>query len=103
MRVTPNQKQQNQRMIISQGIKWWMRERGLTLPELARHTGRTKEYIRKVIDGEPVEIALEFLQSCVMAFGRMSARFYEDTPEILTLDQCVGLIKPLPPRQGKLW
>jgi len=103
MRTTLNQKQQNQRRIISQGTKWWMRERGLTLAELALKTGCTKEYVRKVIDCESVEIRLEFLQSLVMTFGRTSARFYEDTPEILTFDQCVELIKPPPPRQGKLW
>jgi hypothetical protein len=105
MGIESQQKQSNDRRIISQGIQWWMSQRGFSLRELAYLTKRSENYIKKVIACEPVEIRLDFLQSCITAFNRRSNRIksFEETDDILSWDECVDLLKPplpTPPRQA---
>lgn len=106
MGMTSQQKQSNDlRRIIAEGIKWWRRELGFSIRKLASLTGHSESYIKKVIDCEPVDIGVDFLRDCVIAFDRTSGRTksYEDTIDILSFEEYVELLKPLPPRQGKLW
>lgn len=105
MGITSQQRQINDRRIISQGIQYWAVELGISLRTLARRTGHSIEYIKKVIAGEPVEIELDFLRDCVLALGRSSGRreYFEETGvENLSWEECVRLIRAPLPRQGKL-
>ena len=109
MRITPDQVQINQTKSIWQAIRWRMNERRLTPTGLAARTGYSKNEIERGIGGEPVEIGVDFLRDCVLAFGLTSGRrkYFEETGvENLSWDECVKLIKPppaVPPRQGNFW
>ncbi len=108
MRITPDQDQINEIKSIWQAIRWRMNERRLAPMNLAYRTKYSKNEIERGIAGEPVEITVESLRDCVMAFGLTSGRtkHYEETVEDLSWDECVRLIKPqpaMPPRQGNFW
>jgi len=103
------------RKIISQGIQYWRKVRNLSLKELLYRinceeysnvlTNCTEEYIKKVINCEPVDIPLGFLQTIVMVLNPPSGRklSIEDTSDILTLEDCLGQLEVPAPRQEKLF
>jgi len=108
MRITYNQDQVNDIKNIWQAIRWRLNERRLTPLKLAFQTEYSKKDIERGIRGEPVEITVDFLRDCVLAFGLTSGRtkHYEETADDLPWDECVRLIKPppaMPPRQGNFW
>jgi hypothetical protein len=108
MRLTPSQKNINERKDIWKAVCWRMNERRIMPQELARMTGYSKNLIEKGICGDPVPVTEDFLQNCVTAFGLTNARamYFEDTLDILSHDELVQLIKPppaMPPRQGNFW
>jgi len=104
----PNQNQINEVLNIWQAIRNRMNERRLAPMGLASRTKYSKNDIERGIAGEIVSIDLDFLRDCVLAFGLPSGKtkYYEETVEGLTWDECVRLIKPppaMPPRQGNFW
>ena len=105
--MMPNEKYDSDRRKISQGIQSWLRKRELKLYDLARQTGHSEDYVRRIINCEPVKIELAFLQSLVVAFNPNPTyyriRSPEETPDILTWDECIKLLEPPPPRQNRLW
>jgi hypothetical protein len=85
-----------------------MNERRVTPRKVAYHTGYSLKFIEEGIAGKPAPITLDFLRNFVTMLGLRSGRtrYYEDTPEVLTWDDCVAGIKPppaMPPRQGNFW
>jgi len=111
MGIEANQERIRERKDISLGILWWMSEQGLTLAKLAYRMSRmrrSKDYIKSVIAVEPVEIEVDFLRDCVLAFGLPIGRTtdYEETVKNLSWGECVELLTAslaVPPRQGHLW
>jgi hypothetical protein len=76
--------------------------------QLASKTHYSKELIERGISGELIPIPSVFLHNCVSAFGLTSARtrFFEETEDLLSDEECVSLLKPkpeMPPRQGDFW
>lgn len=108
MGITFDQDQSSEIKNIWQAICLRMNERRLTPADLAYKTGYSKNHIERGIEGEPIPITDDFIHKCVMAFGLTSgrARYYEETVDILSYDECVKLIKPapsMPHRQGNFW
>jgi len=103
-----NQDQINAIKNIWQAILFRMNERRITPSDLADRTGYRRELIERGIKGEIIPVTLDFLRDCVTVFGLTSgrAKYYEDTAEILSIGECVSLIKPPPamsPKQGNFW
>ena len=93
---------------IWQAIRFRMNERRITPTDLALRTGYQREHIENGIRGEIIPVTLNFLRGCVAVFGLTSARAepYENTAELLSLGECVSLLKPtpaMPPREGNFW
>lgn len=90
---------------ISSGIKYWLLARGIGLSRLAYLAGYPEDYIKRVVNCENVDIPLEFLQDVVMVLNPPSCRRLspEDTPAILSLEECLGQLEAPPPRQSTLW
>lgn len=106
MRIEPNEDDINERKEIWQGIRYRMNERRITPQELARRTRYPQALIERGIAGEPVAIR-HALHEFVEAFGLATrAKFFEETSEILTDDECEKALRPppaMPPRQGNFW
>ena len=102
----PSQDDINERKDIWQSIRWRMNERRITPKALASRTRFSEALIERGINGEPVPIR-HALRNFVEAFGlNRRARFYEDTSDILSDDECIEYLKPpsaMPPRQGNFW
>lgn len=105
MVIVTNGKHHILRGKISEGIKHWLTVRGIGLNRLAYLTGYSEDYIKSVINCENVDIPLEFLQNVVMVLNPPSGRrlSMEDTPDILTLEDCLRQLEVPPPHQPKLW
>jgi hypothetical protein len=93
---------------VWQSIRWRMNERRLTPLELHYKTGYSVEHIERGTAGDLIPITSDFLRNCVVVFGLISGRtkYYEETVDILTYEECVDLLKPppaMPPRQGNFW
>lgn len=100
-----DQKAMSDRRKISAGIEHWLEERKRTLTQFAIATEHSSEYVKKVIDRDPVRIELSFLHACVDFFGlgNYRTRSPEEMVDILSWDDCVKLIEPPPPIQNTLW
>ena len=110
MRIQTGEDQSNKYKNTWQVILYRMRERKITPAELSRRTGYTRGYIERGINGESVEISVDFLRRCVgaMIINPVSGRTsdYEKAISTFSYDDCVELLKPppaMPPRQGNFW
>lgn len=90
---------------ISRGIKYWSSVRDLNLRGLAHRINCRVDYLEKVVNCEPVDIPLESLQNVVMALNPPGGRILslEDTPDILTLEDCLSQLEVPAPHQEKLF
>jgi len=107
MRIFNYQDEINERKNIWQEICWRMNEKRFTPQKLASLTGYPLQLIERGVTGEPVPIE-HALHKFVEAFGLTSGRmkFYEETDDLLSYEECRKLIKPppaMPPRQGNFW
>ena len=93
------------RNVISRGISYWSGVRGLNSRALAHRINCSEDYIKKVVNCEHVDIKLEFLQDVVMVLNPPGGRKLspEDTPDILTLEDCLRQLEIPAPRQAKLF
>ena len=104
----PNEDDINERKEIWGYIHWWMDKLGLTPEELAHRVRYSPDLIQRGISGEPVPIR-HALRSFVEAFSLRSAsraKFYEETDDVLSDDECKELLKPptpMRPRQRNFW
>lgn len=108
MRITRKQDQINKIKNTWQGICWWMNEQGIAPQALANRTGYSRDRIERGLRGGTEPLSSDFLHACVNVFGLKSARakFFEETDDILSDDECMELLRPppaMPPRQGNLW
>lgn len=108
MGIMPGLEQRNEIINIWQIIRWRMNVHKITPQQLSLTTGYSRGHIERGLKGEPIEIGISFLRDCVMAFGLTSGRtrYYEETVENLSWEECVRLLKPtpaMPPRQGDFW
>ncbi len=108
MRITRKQDQINRIKNTWQGICWRMNEQRISPQALANRTGCPRDRIKRGVTGEPEPLPSDFLHACVNVFGLKSARakFFEETDDILSDDECIELLRPppaTPPRQGNLW
>ena len=104
----PTEADINERKDIWQAIRWRMNERRITPQELASRARYSQDLIERGLRGEPIPITDDFIHKCVMAFGLTSGRtkYYEDTVDCLSYDECIRLIGPppaMPRRQGNFW
>ena len=108
MKLIPDQAQINKRKDDWQKIRWRMNERRITPQKLGRRTPYSLDLIERGIKGEPIPITDDFIHKCVIAFNLTSSRakYYEETVDDLSYDECIELIGPppaMPPRQGNFW
>lgn len=107
MEIKPNGTQYIYRKKISQGIQGWLKVQQKGLHELALKMGCSVEYIKRIINCEPVKIELQFLQNLVAILNPTAydyrLRFVEEIPEILSWNECVKLLELPSPHQGTLW
>ena len=105
----PTENDLNERIDTWQAIRWRMNVHNITPKALAQKTPYSQDLIERGIGGDPIPITDDFIRKCVMAFGLKSAsraKFYEETDDILSYDECRKLIKPspsMPPPQGNFW
>ena len=93
------------RKVISRGINYWAGVRNFSPRGLAHRINCSEDYIKKVVNCEHVDIELEFLQDVVMILHAPSIRILslEDTPDILTLEDCLRQLEIPAPSQPKLF
>lgn len=107
--MSATSQQEHMKAILNtwQGIDYWMRERSITPQALATATGYPKDRIERGLRGEPEPLPSYFLHGCVNVFVLTSARarFFEETDDILSDQECMAILRRPPPphRQSRLW
>lgn len=99
--------------LVCEAINWWLKEKGITLAELARKAGYSNIALIEKLMKNRGALPTDFLQSCVDILGLKAASRvkFEDTVDSLTDEECRELLteplrrKPLRRMhsQGKFW
>ena len=108
MRTIFNQEQSDEITSIWEAIRSRMNERKVDPESLAQGTRYSLHNIEEGLKGEVVPLTLGFLRDCVRVLRLASGRikYFEETEDILSYDECVDLLKPkpmMPPHQSNFW
>jgi len=94
--------------LVCEAIDWWLKEKDITLAELARKAGYLNVALIEKLMKNRGALPTDFLRECVDILGLKTATRakFEDTADILTDDECrEHLTEPLRRMhpQGKFW
>lgn len=106
MNTSTNLNDLNENKNMWQAIRYRMNERKIAPYELAKRTGYSINLIIKGTKGEAALLTEEFVRNCISVFQLTNSRTDDGSGGILSLDECLGLLKPkpaMPSGDGNFW